>query len=67
MNLASFFFFFILILNLKHCISFAKHQHKTAAGISILPQTLLPSRLPHNLEQSSTWYAVGPVGYPFEI
>ena len=27
---------------------------------SILPQTPLPSRLPHNIEQSSLWYTVGP-------
>ena len=28
--------------------------------ISILPQTPLPSRLPHNIEQSSMCYTVGP-------
>ena len=29
----------------------ATHIH-----VSILPQSLLPSRLPHNIEQSSLWY-----------
>ena len=33
----------------------AIHRH-----VSILPQTPLPSRLPHNVEQSSTCYTVGP-------
>ena len=28
--------------------------------VSILPQTPLPSRLPHNIEQSSQCYTVGP-------
>ena len=28
--------------------------------VSILPKTPLPSRLPHNIEQSSLCYAVGP-------
>ena len=28
--------------------------------VSILPQTALSSRLPHNIEQSSLWYTVGP-------
>ena len=32
-----FFFNFILFLNLKHCISFAKHQNKSATGIHVLP------------------------------
>ena len=26
-------FFFILFLNLKHCISFAKHQNESTTGI----------------------------------
>ena len=32
----------------------AIHMH-----VSILPQTVLPSRLPHNIEQSSLGYSVG--------
>ena len=32
--------------------------------VSILPQTLLPSRLPCNIEQSSMCYSAGPVGNP---
>ena len=31
------FFNFILFLNLKHCISFAKHQNESATGIHTLP------------------------------
>ena len=30
------FFNFILFLNLKHCISFAKHQNESATGIHVL-------------------------------
>ena len=30
-----FIFFFILFLNLKHCISFAKHQNESATGIHV--------------------------------
>ena len=33
--------------------------------VSLLPQTPLPCRLPHNIEQSSMCYTVHPVGYPF--
>ena len=32
-----FFFNFILFLNLKHCISFAKHQNESATDIHVLP------------------------------
>ena len=32
-----FLFFLILFLNLKHCISFAKHQNESATGILTLP------------------------------
>ena len=34
-------------------------------NVSSLPQTLLPSRPLHNIEQSSVCYATGVVGYPF--
>ena len=37
----------------------------THIHVSILTQTPLPSRLPHNIEQSSLGYTVGLVGYPF--
>ena len=33
--------------------------------VSILSQTPLPSRLPHNIEQSSLYYAVGPCWLSF--
>ena len=37
LNLYFFFFFFFLFVNLKHCISFAKHQNESATGIHVLP------------------------------
>ena len=30
------FFNFILFVNLKHCISFAKHQNESATGIHMI-------------------------------
>ena len=53
-SFSSFFFFFnfILFLNLKHCISFAKHQNKSATDIHTLP-ILNPS--PSSLPTPSLW------------
>ena len=42
-----YFFNFILFLNLKHCISFAKHQNESATGIKIW--TDAPLYLPFSL------------------
>ena len=43
LNLTLFFFYFILFLNLKHCISFAKHQNESATGKSGGYSVLLPT------------------------
>ena len=45
-----FFFNFIFFLNLKHCISFAKHQNKSTTGIHMLP---IPLPSPHHPSRSS--------------
>ena len=54
-----FLFYFILFLNLKHCISFAKHQNEFATGIHTLP-ILNPS--PSSLPTPFLW--VVPVHQP---
>ena len=52
MSLLFFFFSFLLFLNLKHCISFAKHQNDYATGIHVLPILNPP---PSSLPTPSLW------------
>ena len=61
LSLSLFFFKFnlILFLNLKHCISFAKHQNESATGIHTLPILNPP---PSSLPTPSFW--VVPVYHP---
>ena len=63
------FFFFILnflfgiwVLPINNAVILGEQRRDSAIHIhvSILPQTPLPSRLPHNIEQSSLCYPVGP-------
>ena len=52
-------FFFFFFLNLKHCISFAKHQNESATGIHVLP---IPDPPPSSFPTPSLW--VVPVHQP---
>ena len=69
-------FFFFLTLNFLFCIGVyrpintvvmvsGRHQRDSPrrTHASFLPQTPLPSRLPHDIEQSSLWWTAGPCGF----
>ena len=68
MKRKSFLFFFLLLIRVKpinNVVMVSGGQQRDVAmhaHVSTLPQSPLPSRLPHNLEQSSLYstYTVGP-------
>ena len=70
-----FFFFFIFVFYIRvwpvnNVVIVSGGQQSNSAihiHVSIFPQIPLPSRLPHNIEQSSLCYMVDLVGYPFQI
>ena len=56
------FLFYIRVQLINHAVIVSGAQQSDSAihiHVSILPQTPLPSRLPHNIEQSSLCYTVG--------
>ena len=57
------FLFYIGVYPINNVVTVSGAQQSDSAiriHVSILPQTPLPSRLPHNIEKSSLCYAVGP-------
>ena len=57
------FLFYIAVNSVNSVVILSSVQQSNSATHiheSILPQTPLPSRLPHNIEQSSLCYAVSP-------
>ena len=57
------FLFYIGVWLINHIVIASGTQQSDSAiqiHVSFLPQTLLPSRLPHNIEQISLGYTVGP-------
>ena len=66
----SFFLNFLLCIRvwpINNVVIVSGEQQRDSAihiHISILPKTHLPSRLPHNVEQSSLCYTIGPCWLP---
>ena len=57
------FLFYIGVLPVSHVVIVSGGQQRDSAiyiYVPIHPQTPLPSRLPHNIEQSSLCHTVGP-------
>ena len=65
-NFLIFFFTFLFYIEVKpinNVVIVSGGQQRDSAihiHVSILPQTSLPSRMPHNIEPSSLCYTVGP-------
>ena len=60
--------FYIEVYPINNVVIVPGGQQRDSAKhipVSILPQTPLPSRLPHNIEQSSYAIQQDLVGYPF--
>ena len=56
-------FYFVLRDSLLTSVTVLGEQQRNSVihiYVSILPQTLLPSKLPHNIEKSSMYYTIGP-------
>ena len=55
--------FYVGVQSINNVVIISGGQQRDSVihiNVSILPQTPLPSRLPHNFEQSSLCYTVGP-------
>ena len=66
----SFFFSFLFYIgvypiNNVVIVSGAQQSNSVHTHVSLLPQAPVPSRLPHNIEQSSLCYTAGPCWLPF--
>ena len=62
------FLFYIGVWPINNVVTVSGAQQRDSVirmHVSILPQTPLPSRLPHNIEQSSLCYTVGPCWLSF--
>ena len=72
-TVSSLFFFNILYLEyswFNNIVTVSKEQQRDSAihrHVSILPQTALPSKLPHDIEQSSSCSTAGPCWFPILI
>ena len=65
MNKFFFFLFFVEVEQINNVVIVSGERWRDSAihmHVSILSQTPLPSRLPHNIEQNYMCYTIGPCG-----